>query len=79
MHFVVLGLLLVQPATIYSLNKQFEASISLFYSASLGALRSALLKLEQAEEVSFTETIENGRHKKIYSITEKGEAAFFLG
>jgi len=53
MHFVVLGLLLVQPATIYSLNKQFEASISLFYSASLGALRSVLLKLGTGQGGNF--------------------------
>ncbi len=77
MSFVVLGLLLLQPQTIYLLNKQFEVSISLFYRASLGAIRSALKKLEAAGDVTFIEIVDNGRKKKIYSATDRGRAEFF--
>ena len=73
---VILGLLLLQPQTIYDLNKQFERSISLFYSASLGALRSALLGLLSRGHVEFDQIVERGRAKKVYRITTEGRAAF---
>ena len=77
MAFVVLGLLLLAPHTIYALNKQFERTISLFYRASLGSLRSALTGLLERGEVEFEESVENGRAKKVYRATPAGEAAFF--
>jgi DNA-binding PadR family transcriptional regulator len=63
--------------TLYELNKQFEAGVSLFYAASLGSIRSAVLGLLNKELVSITESVDNGRSKKTYSITQAGQAAFF--
>jgi len=77
MAFVVLGLLVLAPHTIYALNKQFEQTISLFYRASLGSLRSALAGLLARGEVEFDETVENGRAKKTYRVTDAGRDAFF--
>ncbi len=77
MAFVVLGILLLAPHTIYALNKQFEQTISLFYRASLGSLRAALTGLLERGEVEFTEEVENGRTKKVYRATDAGRAAFF--
>ena len=77
MAFVVLGLLVLAPHTIYALNKQFEQTISLFYRASLGSLRSALTGLLDRGEVAFDETVENGRAKKVYRVTDAGREAFF--
>ena len=74
---VILGLLLLGPQTLYSLNKQFEQGISLFYRASYGSLQSALKSLLAKGHVTFVEGIEGGRNKKIYSITDAGRAAFF--
>lgn len=73
---VILGLLLLQPQTIYDLNKQFERSVSLFYSASLGALRTALQGLLARGHVEFDEIVERGRAKKVYRITPAGREAF---
>ena len=39
MRYVVLGLLIFAPRTIYQLNKQFQ--VLLFYQASLGSIRTA--------------------------------------
>lgn len=75
---VILGLLLLAgPQTIYALNKHFEAGVSLFYRASLGSLRGALTGLLERGEVTFTESVENGRSKKTYAPTDAGRAAFF--
>ncbi|GAA1522859.1 DNA-binding PadR family transcriptional regulator [Agromyces terreus] len=73
---VILGLLLIGPQTLYSLNKQFEQGISLFYRASYGSLQSALKSLLAKGYVSFVESIDGGRNKKTYTITDAGSAAF---
>ena len=73
---VILGLLLIAPATLYTLNKQFEQGISLFYSASLGSIRTALTVLLGKGHVTITESVENGRNKKTYALTDAGQAAF---
>lgn len=73
---VILGLLMLSPGTLYSLSKHFEQSISLFYSASLGSLGSALSSLSARGLIDSVETVERGRGKKTYSITDAGRAAF---
>ncbi|GAA1964745.1 PadR family transcriptional regulator [Agromyces allii] len=73
---VILGLLLIGPQTLYSLNKQFEQGISLFYRASYGSLQSALKALLAKGYVTFVEGIDGGRNKKTYSITDAGGEAF---
>lgn len=73
---VILGLLLIAPATLYTLNKQFEQGISLFYSASLGSIRTAVTVLLEKGLVTVTESVENGRNKKTYALTDAGQAAF---
>lgn len=42
---VILGLLMLWPQSLYELTKSFEAGISLFYSASTGSIKRALLSL----------------------------------
>jgi len=73
---VILGLLLVGPATLYALTKQFEQGVSLFYSASLGSLRAAVTVLLERGLVTVAGSVENGRNKKTYSITDAGRTAF---
>ncbi|MBK8459186.1 MAG: PadR family transcriptional regulator [Micropruina sp.] len=73
----ILGLLLaLGPQTLYSLNRQFQAGPSLFYSASFGGLQSALRGLVAAGQVTVQEVTESGRHKRIHAITDEGVAAF---
>lgn len=73
---VVLGLLFLAPCTLYSLKKQFEGGISLFYSASLGSIGTALVVLTERGHVVVSESVENGRSKKTFSVTERGRSAF---
>ena len=77
MEYVILGLLIIQPSTLYSLNKSFEQGISLFFSPSLGSINSAIKRLMDKNLVQQDDTVENGRAKKILTITEKGQHAFF--
>ena len=73
---VILGLLLLGPSTLYSLKKQFESGVSLFYSASLGSLGTALSTLLAKDLVEVADSVENGRSKKTYTVTARGRAAF---
>ena len=77
MEHVILGLLILRSQTIYELNKHFETSISLFYSASYGSLRTTTNKLLKKELIYFEERKENGRNKKIYTILNEGKKEFF--
>ncbi len=73
MEYVILGLLICTHQTIYSLNKMFNEIISLFYHASYGSLGTTLKKLESKKLIESDQKIENGRHKKYYSVTEQGK------
>ena len=76
MEFCVLGLLMIRPMSIYELNKAFTTTISLFYSASLGSLRTATGKLLARGLVERSPERVGGRLKKIFTITAAGREAF---
>lgn len=77
MENVVLGLLIIQNLTLYELNRAFKQGISLFYSASYGALQAAAKNLLAGGLIVYQEKVEGGRNKKVYSITSPGREAFF--
>lgn len=77
MEYVILGLLMIEANTLYGLHKCFEQGISMFYSSSLGSLQSASKRLEAKGYITVNATQENGRAKKVFSITEAGMMAFF--
>jgi PadR family transcriptional regulator AphA len=76
MDYVILGLLMMQPMTYYELNRSFKQGISLFYSASYGSLQTTGRKLLDKGYLVFVESVERGRHKKTFHITEAGARAF---
>lgn len=76
MEFIILGLLALRERTLYEINKILERNISLFYSASLGSIGSALSKLRAQGLVEVREVVERGRNKKLFAITPAGAEAF---
>ena len=77
MDYIILGLLLLQSRTIYQLRQRISEGLSLMYSSSMGSIQAAIKKLLNNGYIRFEETIENGKYKKIYSITESGKQYFF--
>jgi PadR family transcriptional regulator AphA len=76
MEYVILGLLILQPMTLYNINKSFEKGISLFYSASLGSIQTTLQNLLKKKIIYFEAQVDNGRNKKVYHITPEGHQVF---
>ncbi len=73
---IILGILQYRDMTSYDVKKAIEKSTAFFYNASMGSIHPALKKLETAGSVTATSIVENGRAKKIYSITDKGREVF---
>lgn len=76
MENIILGLLQLQPRTIYQLRKRIETGLNLMYSCSTGSIQAAIKKLLQNGYIVVEEKLENGKNKKIYSITDSGKNSF---
>jgi DNA-binding PadR family transcriptional regulator len=72
--FVILGLLLGGPLSLYDLRKRFSAGISLFYSSSFGGLQRALGHLIDSGGVTVEVDPGNTRGRKLYRVTDAGRS-----
>ncbi|MFF2485306.1 PadR family transcriptional regulator [Microbacterium sp. NPDC058062] len=72
MQFVILGLLLSGPLSLYDVQKRFAAGISLFYSASSGSIQRALQHLVDDGSVTVAEADGSRRGRKVHRITDEG-------
>ena len=77
MEYIILGLLLLQPRTIYQLRKRINDGLNLMYSCSTGSIQAAIKKLLQNGHISVSEIAEDGKLKKMYGITESGKIYFY--
>ena len=77
MDNMILGLLLLESRTIYQLRERISKGMNLMYSSSMGSIQAAVKKLLSYGYISYTESVENGKYKKIYSITDSGKRCFF--
>ena len=78
MDHILLGLLLLKSRTIYELHDRVEKGLSMMYSSSMGSIQAAVKKLLASGCIECSEETENGRRKKLYSITEKGKQEFLI-
>ena len=73
---VILGFLRLRPLTTYDLAQAMSQSTSFFYNVSQGSIHPALQRLLKAGHATQESRVDNGRNKKVYSITDDGLAAF---
>lgn len=76
MENIILGLLLLQSRTIYQLRKRINDGLNLMYSCSMGSIQVAIKKLLKNGYITSNEISENGKLKKVYSITASGKNYF---
>ena len=77
MDNIILGLLLMCNRTIYRLRDRISKGINLMYSSSMGSIQAAVKKLLNCGYINYEEIIDNGKYKKVYSITESGKQHFY--
>ncbi|GEK81124.1 PadR family transcriptional regulator [Agrococcus baldri] len=76
MAHVILALLLLMPGSLYDLVKRFEASVSLFYSASNGSIKRALDQLLASGQIELADSERQPRGRRVYRVTAAGAEAF---
>ena len=76
MDNIILGLLLLSSRTIYQLRERIDKGLNMMYSSSMGSIQAAIKKLLNCGYIKYEEAVENGKYKKIYSITESGKQSF---
>jgi DNA-binding PadR family transcriptional regulator len=76
MEFIILGLLLLKPMTSYEIRRFIKTNLSLICSDSAGSVQTALKKLLLQGKIEFQQHVENGKNKKIYSVTLNGKNNF---
>lgn len=76
MQFLILGVLLHRPLSLYDVHKHFAGTISLFYAASFGSIQRALGQLDTHGWVRVEDAADSRRGKKLYVVTEAGEGAW---
>ena len=76
MRFVILGLLLSGPLSLYDVRKRFTAGISLFYSASFGSIQRALKQLVDVGAVTVHAVTYSARGKRLYQVTDDGRRSW---
>ncbi len=73
---ILLGFLMKKKLTGYEVKKIMEHSTEFFFNTSLGSIYPAFQKLVKEGLAEMEQSIEDGRVKKSYSITQKGKEAF---
>ena len=76
MQYVILGLLLDGPLSLYDLHKRFAAGIALFYRASFGSIQRALRQLTADGLTQVRDDTGSPRGRKLYSLTAAGRDAW---
>ena len=76
MDNIILGLLILQSRTIYQLRERINKGLNIMYSSSMGSIQAALKKLMRNGYINYKEIVENGKYKKVYSITDDGKKYF---
>lgn len=76
MDNIILGLLLLSSRTIYQLRERIDKGLNMMYSSSMGSIQTAIKKLLNCGYIQYEEAVENGKYKKIYSITDSGKQSF---
>lgn len=76
MDHIILGILLLSNRTIYQLHERIDKGLNMMYSSSMGSIQAAIKKLLNCGYIQYEEVVENGKYKKIYSITDSGKQNF---
>ena len=72
MEFIILGLLLFKPMTVYEIRMYVQRNLTTICSDSLGSIQIAIKKLLNKGYITTSEYFERGLTKKRHTITKLG-------
>ncbi len=76
LEYIILGLLMQKEISGYYLKQWMAECTSYFFDASFGSIYPALKRMEQKGYVIYRESVEDGKFKKLYSISDLGKDYF---
>ena len=76
MEFIILGLLLFKPMTVYEIRMYVQRNLTTICSDSLGSIQIAVKKLINKGYIVTNEYVERGLTKKRHTITNLGVSCF---
>jgi DNA-binding PadR family transcriptional regulator len=76
LEYIILGLLMQKEMSGYDLKQWMAGCTSYFFDASFGSIYPALKRMDQKGYIIYRETVEDGKFKKIYSISDLGKEYF---
>lgn len=76
MNELILGLLMINNMTTYEIKKAIQNGMNLISSDSMGNIHASIKKLLQSNYITFKESVDNGKFKKVYSISMEGREYF---
>lgn len=76
MKFLILGLLLTHPLSLYELHTRFASGLSHIYAASYGSIHRSLRRLHEVGDVSLVTDEIAPRNAKRYIATDQGQQAW---
>lgn len=76
LEYILLGFLKENELSGYGLKQYMAASTAHFFDASFGSIYPALKRMEERGAITVRDVVENGKLKKIYTITDAGSKEF---
>ncbi|WP_170134293.1 PadR family transcriptional regulator [Murinocardiopsis flavida] len=76
MKFLILGLLIAKPLSLYELHARFDAGLTHIYAASYGSIHRALRQLHAAGDIAQVDEPRAPRNAKRYAATGQGRGAW---
>lgn len=77
MKYLILGLMLQKPLSLYELHTLFTTGFTHIYAASHGSIHRALKQLHAADEIELVEDATAARGTKRYLATDQGRRSWF--
>jgi len=74
LEYIILGYLSKCNMSGYEIKQHMSISTAKFFDASFGSIYPALKRLEGKGQITSTEVVEGGKFKKVYTITDAGQA-----
>jgi len=75
-EMMLLGFLMDGEKTGYEIKKHMENSTDYFFNTGFSSIYPKFKKLEKQRFVRVSQTIKNGKLKKVYALTDDGRRAF---